>query len=55
MNYKSLAVKLLFKLSADLFNQSKTEPTTHELAACRCVWKLIMSVFRKRKKIKIKN
>lgn len=50
MNYRSLAVKQLFKLSTDLFNQWKTEPTTHEPAACRYVWMLIMSVFRKRGK-----
>lgn len=50
MNYESLAVKQLFKLSTDLFNQWKTEPTIHELAACRYVWMLITSVFRKREK-----
>lgn len=31
MNCKPLAVKQLFRLSTNLFNQRKTEPATHEL------------------------
>lgn len=31
MNCKPFAVKQLFKLSTDLFNQRKTEPTTHKV------------------------
>lgn len=43
-----MVVKQLFKLSTDLCNQRKSEPTTHELAARRYVCMLIMGVFRKR-------
>lgn len=45
MNYKSLGLAQLLKLSTDLFNHWMTEPTKHEPAARRYVQMQITSVF----------